>query len=761
MITVFDSSNYAQQVFLNEAYAHLKSIGGRLSAAEIAAGKFLSLDGYFAHIADLVSIQPSYVLIPSDEAPFEIDANSRTIKVPSAFNKCAGVVGDNMCEVITFTIDRYFDYTDLANASICVQWQAGEDQGVSHIGIKDLITTPGKIRFGWPLTNALTKKAGNIVFAVRFYVEKTYDNSTGEEVDSLTADPATTTKKFVYLFNTLPATIPIREGLNVMGQEGIQVEQGVDGLFTRFISNSANPSYAMPNPVNYIDNLPDQTKINKDTNTLLLKAQATTKGSGWIDYKWFFKAGAIPTESLETPSVELNKDVIDSWYEIYEEYSPIEEVSDYSKLPKNKQYYYEDNSSKMVNINDKGEFLDVEGNVLKDTQLYERFSCLTIKDTDYKGITGLYYIEARNTVGIDTIENVAYNVEVLDEETGAKKEAKVSYTVQGINSTPWLSSVECYLPVPQEIKIDSAKNLPESKFLIGSEGAGKTAELTVTPDVDAGNPDRIYSWFKAANKVELEFDADKGEWIKPTVTNNYEQIERKNSEGKDINSPSYEATEEGWYWVNIQSILNRDDKTLDSKICRVVEDVKKPIIKQLIIRPGDNNFNINTNDIVSIYDTDKADSIGFNELGINENYDQLIEGMNLTPGSTVELEVVLDEQFKSRLKSDEITYKWYYVNTEGTTYEIVDEKDLVDVTKQMSPSLSGGAIAQIWDNKIESVNNPKLRARIIVSDPSDNKSVYARFYCLVENKLNNKINALTFKDYIDGQTLKMPTFDIY
>ena len=212
MITVFDSSNYAQQVFLNEAYAHLKSIGGRLSAAEIAAGKFLSLDGYFAHIADLVSIQPSYVLIPSDEAPFEIDANSRTIKVPSAFNKCAGVVGDNMCEVITFTIDRYFDYTDLANASICVQWQAGEDQGVSHIGIKDLITTPGKIRFGWPLTNALTKKAGNIVFAVRFYVEKTYDNSTGEEVDSLTADPATTTKKFVYLFNTLPATIPIREG---------------------------------------------------------------------------------------------------------------------------------------------------------------------------------------------------------------------------------------------------------------------------------------------------------------------------------------------------------------------------------------------------------------------------------------------------------------------------------------------------------------------------------------------------------------------
>lgn len=214
MITVFDSSNYAQQVFLKEAYATLAAQGNILNADEIAAGKFLSLDGYFAHMNHLVNVQPKFVMIPSDESPFEINANTRTISVPASFSKCAGVVGDNMCEIITFTIDRYFDYTDLANARICVQWKlpakVGEEaeEGISHIGLIDLNTVSGKIRFGWPLTEALTKNAGNISFAVRFYVEKTITDADDESQT-----------QFVYLFNTLPANIPIREGLNISGED--------------------------------------------------------------------------------------------------------------------------------------------------------------------------------------------------------------------------------------------------------------------------------------------------------------------------------------------------------------------------------------------------------------------------------------------------------------------------------------------------------------------------------------------------------------
>jgi hypothetical protein len=177
-----------------------------------------------------------------------------------------------MCEVATFTIDRYFDYVDLANAQICIQWQAGDKKGVSHIGLRDLNTVSGKIRFGWPLTNAITEKAGNVTFAVRFYVEKAFDIATGKEVDMDTADPATTKKQFVYFLNTLPATIPIREGLNIMGQDGVSIESGVDGLFAKFISNSNNPTYLQPQPVSYVENLGAQTKIDKATNTLTLSA---------------------------------------------------------------------------------------------------------------------------------------------------------------------------------------------------------------------------------------------------------------------------------------------------------------------------------------------------------------------------------------------------------------------------------------------------------------------------------------------------------
>jgi hypothetical protein len=56
MITVFNPGNYAQQIFLKEAYATLAAQGNILNKDELEAGKFLSLDGYFAHIEKLVSL---------------------------------------------------------------------------------------------------------------------------------------------------------------------------------------------------------------------------------------------------------------------------------------------------------------------------------------------------------------------------------------------------------------------------------------------------------------------------------------------------------------------------------------------------------------------------------------------------------------------------------------------------------------------------------------------------------------------------------
>ena len=82
-----------------------------------------TLNEYFAYLEDLGKISDNedisrfFVRLPLDEDFFEIDANSRTVKVPnSSFGRYGvGVQGDELAEVVYFTIDRYFDSTDLAS----------------------------------------------------------------------------------------------------------------------------------------------------------------------------------------------------------------------------------------------------------------------------------------------------------------------------------------------------------------------------------------------------------------------------------------------------------------------------------------------------------------------------------------------------------------------------------------------------------------------------------------------------------------------
>ena len=92
-----------------------------------------SLNQYFANLQDLMKIKEdedtirSFVRLPLDEDFFEIDANSRTIKIPSTtFGRYGvGVEGDEMAEVVYFTIDRFFDAMDLASPdlNIIIQWE--------------------------------------------------------------------------------------------------------------------------------------------------------------------------------------------------------------------------------------------------------------------------------------------------------------------------------------------------------------------------------------------------------------------------------------------------------------------------------------------------------------------------------------------------------------------------------------------------------------------------------------------------------------
>jgi hypothetical protein len=137
--------------------------------------------GYMKKFYDKAASNPNgegykFVMMPLDEETFNIDLNSRAISVPSTFFKVNGKVGgvqaDQMAELVVFETDRYFDYMDLANTHIYVQWQlpnAEQSTGATLISMKDL-SKPGKIRFAWPLYDVITQYSGNVKFSVRFYL---------------------------------------------------------------------------------------------------------------------------------------------------------------------------------------------------------------------------------------------------------------------------------------------------------------------------------------------------------------------------------------------------------------------------------------------------------------------------------------------------------------------------------------------------------------------------------------------------------------
>jgi hypothetical protein len=491
MITVFDAKNYAQQWLFEKAFASLKN-KGMLNEDEIAQGRFLSLDGYFAHMADLIGIDSNYVMIPTDEKPFEINANNRTITVPADFSKCAGIAGDAMCEIITFTIDRYFDYVDLANTHICIQWVTPDKrEGISHISLIDTETISGKIRFGWPLTEDIASVAGNVNFAVRFFTK----DAEG---------------KVVYLFNTLTASLPIKQGLQLVNPTE---EANAVSIFKDFIKNSNNPSYPIPSPIFFGapgKNLKTQASIGAD-NTLTLEGQAIVEDNGYIQYQWYF---------LENDTETAIKVENDSRFEVKDVYKLI----DGSNGRDGSEQYY-------TKAADAEAYTLVVSKDLPDTDLYERYTTLTIKDSDAKNVTGQYWFGATNYIGSN---EVVLNPDNSDEDP------KVA--INAINYTNETYSNKCLVPFPVDVVIDA---LPENQFIEDKN------TLKAVVNEDSGNPIREYTWYR--DEVVISGETDE----------------------------TCDAIIPGYYSVSVKSILNRTEKESQSNVCRVLNLPEVPAVKLL------------------------------------------------------------------------------------------------------------------------------------------------------------------------------------
>lgn len=717
MITVFNAQNYAQQWFFDKAFAILKA-KGLLNEQELRYERFLGLDGYFAHIDELVKIEPSYVLIPSDEEPFAIDANTRTISIPAAFNKCTGVVGDDMCEIITFTVDRYFDYVDLATTKICIQWEANGKEGISHIGLIDYGSIPGKLRFGWPLTKELTATSGPVKFAVRFFMKNKED-------------------KFVYVLNTLTATITIKDGLNI--KDPLVEEEDVYSLFGQFVQKSTNPTYPTPAPV-YFDNnvginLPDRNKVDEN-DMMEFKAQAIVSDNGYIKYQWYFKEGATPDQkdakyiraeqwdgeakyykldaakneyvrAYPNNEEEFKKDVyyvyvvltgmpitnLDPRFEIEEKYV---EIVTPEKRNGSEQYF------KQVETGVFKLILDPE--LPRDIQLYEKITTLRVKTTeeieaageDPKAITGLYWVGAQNYVGDDSF--------LLEDENGLEVGK-----IYAINHTPELNSKYCYVGTPENIGI--TKNLNEDLFMEVQKDNSLKAELELGLSKDAGDPTRTFTWY-------------------------YSPDEKSMSDSEvvaiGVNKDKLEVANAGWYYAHVESKLNRATTETVSNVCRVVEHAKAPQLLKMEYAKWDLEAKLDpdtyfSNPLVwtTIYDIEDPD------LDVN-----MESGVATIKGEIIRLRITTDlDNTKldgEGLQSDKLDYRWYVIEPDNEARELSYE-DIDESKNKLIPYDKDVAYKGLGSNVID-----------IVCQVNDVKYF---FFCQVDNTLVGEKKSLEQTDY--------------
>lgn len=447
MITVYNDKKADLWNRLFEAAENVLNFG-KDSGAEKET--ITSIDAYFAKLKTILEKAPDaevdpakFILLPVDENPCEIDADTRTITIPADFAKCAGVIGDNYCEIVTFTIDRYFDFQDLYNTDISVHWENPEKvKGITEIELIDVEFEYGKIRFGWPLTsNITTRTSGNIKFSVQF--------SKKEEEGGVV--------KTIYVLNTLPATLPIKAGLIVDNPE--YTENNVADSIYKYIVNSRDLQYPVPVLPQFIDeyngyDLPENA--NLIDNKLTLNALAIAPDYNNLEYTWYRKQtlDGVTTEKILRS---------DEFYEIKDGY-----VITKDELVDTRKTYYTLVGDEYVEITTKSNINYSE----EDNKLvYEN------KDVFEKG-TSLYIRQIEKT-------DSRYGTAITGEYWVSAQSANEKNTSQPMEST------HCEIAKPAKVTIE---NIPENIILTKNAETGEVEPVEITASIlPAGS---ICSWFK-------------------------------------------------------------------------------------------------------------------------------------------------------------------------------------------------------------------------------------------------------------------------
>lgn len=359
------------------------------ATAELREAKILaddasinSLEQYFCNLKDLHGLSDRYIMLPLDEEPFDIDANTRAITVPANFKKSGlGVQGDEIAETIFFRIDRFFDAMDFDTCQVFAQWQGVDGiPYVTPIVMKDVMSQPGKIIYAWPISSKLTRNSGSVKFSLRFVK---YD----------------ATKMITYSFSTLTATAIINPGLNFDIFE-TKVDDA-DDLFNFAIVNSTSVSGIPAKQPVFIVDLPSEEgalrkklylEIADDgTRTFTLSVSTKVADTGAIRYEWYHRRPESFSANMG-PGVDR--------YEVTADETP----------DATKNYYKKVNETTW-------EFYDVTNGFDAEIPAYERYNDFVLSGTevvsidDPKSITGQYYVKAINRLGSVEAEKESIVVE--------------------------------------------------------------------------------------------------------------------------------------------------------------------------------------------------------------------------------------------------------------------------------------------------------------------------------------------------------------
>lgn len=574
MIVTMNNNNSDKYLKLfTESYRYLKELDK--GYVDINRDRFTSLAEYYSHMADFFDNQKyKYIMLPLDEEPFNIDLNTRTIQVPTSFSKCASVQSDQLAETIIFIADRYFDYMDLANTEIYVQWTIPENKkdgiaeynGATRVEMVDLDTEKGKIRFAWPLNDTITANPGTVKFSVRFF-----------RVDD--SNP----NKLLYSLNTTDASIIIKPALQKSLNEESKVEKPVsDDSFRKAILNSIFATEGVIPPVmpeffapgSNITASTEMIEIGNvkvagldDNDTVTLYVQAFVADAGEISYKWYYQDGEGDYYDCEHyPIVGENGEVTYTTFgTVTDAYIP------FNPQPKervqNERYY--------VKTGDNAYDLFIDDLFDENETYYERYSAYTVPVEGH--IVGNYQAAAWNNIVVPngysryegelTEEEFTNGVFYIKDETGysiaTEFNANTVYYVTKVLTTLYpRRSDACLLPGPSTIAFKVDGDLKAGAVLKYDEES-KQLKTTLKMEliVDEYKPSIQYEWRKSTANKDDVLDANTEVFATTTA-------------------PELEVNDVAWYSARVASTLNRETKYQFSNICKVTESPLPPVVEK-------------------------------------------------------------------------------------------------------------------------------------------------------------------------------------